>query len=46
VTERDSLASRLALSEAEIKKLRVAAVAAKEVDERAKTAAAIEESAA
>jgi chromosome segregation ATPase len=46
VTERDSLASRLALSEAEIKKLRVAAVAAKEVAERAKTAAAIEESAA
>jgi hypothetical protein len=46
VTERDSLASRLALSEAEIEKLRVAAVAAKEVAERAKTAAAIEESAA
>jgi chromosome segregation ATPase len=46
VTERDSLASRLALSEAEIEKLRVAAASAEEVAERAKTAAATTESAA
>jgi chromosome segregation ATPase len=38
-TERDSLASRLALAEAEVEKLRVAAVSAEEAAERAKTAA-------
>jgi hypothetical protein len=46
VTKRDSLASRLALTEAETKKLRVAAASAEEVAERAKTAAAAAESAA
>jgi hypothetical protein len=46
VTERDSLASRLALAEAEIEKLRVAAASAEEVAERAKTVAATAESAA
>jgi cell shape-determining protein MreC len=46
VTERDSLASRLALAEAEMEKLRVAAASAEEVTERAKTAAATAESAA
>jgi hypothetical protein len=46
VTERDSLALRLALAEAEIEKLRVATVSAEEVAERAKHAAAIAESVA
>jgi hypothetical protein len=46
VTERDSLAPRLALAEAEIKKLRAAATSAKEAAERAKTAAATTETAA
>jgi chromosome segregation ATPase len=46
VTERGSLASRLALAEAEIEKLQVAAASAEEVAERAKTAAATAESAA
>jgi hypothetical protein len=46
VTVRDSLASRLALAEAEIEKLRVATASAEEVAEKAKTAAATAESAA
>jgi chromosome segregation ATPase len=46
VTERDSLASRLALVEAQIKKLRVVATSAEEVAKRAKTATATAESAA
>jgi hypothetical protein len=46
VTERDSLASRLALAEVEIKKLRVAAASAEEADERAKTAVATAETTA
>jgi chromosome segregation ATPase len=46
VTERDSLVSRLALDEAEIEKLRVAAVSAEEVAERVKFATATAESAA
>jgi predicted nucleic acid-binding Zn-ribbon protein len=45
-TERDSLASRLALAEAEIEKLRAAAAAAEEAAERAKTAAATAETTA
>jgi chromosome segregation ATPase len=45
-TERDSLASRFALAEAEIEKLRAAAVSAKEAAERAKTAAATAETTA
>jgi hypothetical protein len=43
VTERDSLASRLTLAEAEIEKLRVAATSAEEAVERAKTVAATAE---
>jgi chromosome segregation ATPase len=43
VIERDSLALRPALAEAEIEKLRVAAASAEEVVERAKTAAATAE---
>jgi hypothetical protein len=43
VTERDSLASRLALAEAEIKKLRAAATSAEEAAERAKTVVATAE---
>jgi DNA repair exonuclease SbcCD ATPase subunit len=39
VTERDSLAMRLALAEAEIEKLRVATASTEEATERAKTAA-------
>jgi hypothetical protein len=46
VTERDSLALRLALAEAEIEKLRVAATSAEEAAERAKTAAATTETTA
>jgi hypothetical protein len=42
-TERDSLASRLALTVAEIRKLRAAAASAEEATERAKTAAATTE---
>jgi hypothetical protein len=42
-TERDSLASRLALAEAEIEKLRAAAASTEEVPERAKTVAATAE---
>jgi chromosome segregation ATPase len=42
-TERDSLASRLALAKAEIKKLRAATASAEEAAERAKTAAAAAE---
>jgi chromosome segregation ATPase len=45
-TERDSLASRLALAEAEIEKLRAAAATAEEAAERAKTAAATAETTA
>jgi hypothetical protein len=45
-TERDSLASRLALAEVEVEKLRVAAASAEEAAERAKTAAAATETAA
>jgi chromosome segregation ATPase len=44
--ERDSLASRLALAEAEIKRLRAAAASAGEEAERAKTAAATAETTA
>jgi chromosome segregation ATPase len=43
VTEWDSLASRLALAEAEIKKLRASATSTKEAAERAKTIAATAE---
>jgi hypothetical protein len=46
ITKRDSLASRLALAEVEIEKLRVAAASVEEVAERAKTAATTTESAA
>jgi hypothetical protein len=46
VTERDSLASRLALTEAEIEKLRAVAASAEETAERAKTAAATAETTA
>jgi hypothetical protein len=45
-TERDSLASRLALAEAEIKRLRAAATSTEEAAERAKTAAATAETVA
>jgi chromosome segregation ATPase len=45
-TERDSLASRLALAEAEIEKIRAAAASAEEAAERAKTAVATTETAA
>jgi hypothetical protein len=45
-TERDSLASRFALADVEIEKLRAAAVSAKEAAERAKTAAATAETTA
>jgi chromosome segregation ATPase len=44
-TERDSLASRLALAEAEVVKLRATAVSAEEAAERSKTAAAATETA-
>jgi chromosome segregation ATPase len=44
--ERDSLASRLALTEAVIEKLRAAAASAEEAAERAKTVAAIAETTA
>jgi chromosome segregation ATPase len=46
VTEQDSLASRLALAEAEIEKLQVAAMSAEEATERAKTAVATAETSA
>jgi hypothetical protein len=46
VTDRDLLASKLALAEAEIEKLRVATTSAEEAAERAKIAAAIAESTA
>jgi hypothetical protein len=46
VTERGSLASRLALAEVEIEKLRVAAASVEEVAERAKTTMATAESTA
>jgi uncharacterized protein (DUF3084 family) len=46
VTERDALASRLALAEAEVKKLRAIATSAEEATERAKTATATTEAAA
>jgi hypothetical protein len=46
VTERDSLALRLALTEAEIEKLRVAIASAEEVAERAKTTTAMAETTA
>jgi predicted nucleic acid-binding Zn-ribbon protein len=45
-TERDSLASRLALAKAEIEKLRTATVFAEEAVERAKTAVATAETTA
>jgi hypothetical protein len=45
-TERDSLASRLALVEAEVEKLRATAATAEEAAERAKTAAVATETAA
>jgi chromosome segregation ATPase len=45
-TERDSLASRLALAEAEIKKLQAATASTEKAAERAKTAAAATETAA
>jgi chromosome segregation ATPase len=45
-TERDSLASQLALAEAKVEKLRAAAVSAEEATERAKTTAAAIETAA
>jgi hypothetical protein len=45
-TERDLLASKLALVEAEIKRLRTAAASAEETAERAKTAMATTETAA
>jgi hypothetical protein len=45
-TERDPLASRLSLTEAKIKKLRVAAVYAEEVAERTKTTTAATKTAA
>jgi hypothetical protein len=45
-TEWDSLASRLALAEAEIEKLRVAAASAEEAAERAKTAVSTTETTA
>jgi hypothetical protein len=45
-TVRDSLASRLALSEAEVEKLRAAAASTEEAAERAKTATAATETAA
>jgi chromosome segregation ATPase len=45
-TEWDSLASRLALAEAEVEKLRAAVAFAKEAADRAKTAAAATETAA
>jgi hypothetical protein len=45
-TEWDLLASRLALAEAEIKRLRAAAASAEEAAERAKTAAATAETTA
>jgi hypothetical protein len=45
-TERDLLASRLALAEAEVEKLQVATVPAEEAAERAKTAATVIETAA
>jgi hypothetical protein len=46
ITEQDSLASSLALVEAEVEKLQAAAASAEEAAERAKTAAAATESAA
>jgi chromosome segregation ATPase len=46
VTKRDSLASRLMLVEAEVEKLRAAAVSAEEAAERAKTAASATKTAA
>jgi chromosome segregation ATPase len=46
VTERDLLALRLALVEAEVKKLRAAATSIEEAAERAKTAASATETAA
>jgi chromosome segregation ATPase len=45
-TERDSLASRLALAEAEVEKLRAATASAEEAAERAKAAAAATETSA
>jgi hypothetical protein len=45
-TERDSLASRLSLDEAEVEKLGAAAVSAEEATERAWTIAAATETAA
>jgi hypothetical protein len=45
-TERDSLASRLALAEAEVEKLHAAAASAEEAAERAKAAAAATETSA
>jgi chromosome segregation ATPase len=44
-TERDSLASRLALTEAEVEKLRAATTSAEEATERARTTAAATETA-
>jgi FKBP-type peptidyl-prolyl cis-trans isomerase len=46
VTERDTLASRLALTEAEVEKLRAAATSAEEAVERAKTTATATEATA
>jgi hypothetical protein len=46
VTEQDSLASRLALTEAEVKKLRTTTMFAEEAAERARTTAANTEAAA
>jgi hypothetical protein len=45
VVERDSLASRLALAEAEVEKLRTAAASAEEAAERSRTAASTTETA-
>jgi uncharacterized protein (DUF3084 family) len=45
VVERDSLASRLALAEAEVEKLRAAAASAEEAAERSRTAASTTETA-
>jgi hypothetical protein len=46
ITERDSLAWRLALTKAEVEKLQAAAASAEEAAERAKVAAAATETAA
>jgi hypothetical protein len=46
MVEQDSLASRLALAEAEVEKLRAAAMSAEQAAERARTAAAATETAA